>query len=323
MSNPKMAVPKRSFEEAAEWLIRLQESPLSAQEQSQFDAWKTKNRENARAWTRAQQLMGQVDTLPKNMATAILNRPEDAGRRLAIGKLAILLAAGPTVWGGYKTVQSQQWTADYRTTKGETKHVTLPDGSLVKLNTATAFDLAFDQQARTLALREGEIEIQTAAVNSQQFGPLNIYTREGRLTPLGTTFTVRQFDGFTQLAVLQGQVEAVPKLADPMNRKIIQAGYQARLSSQTILSSQLITPNTTAWLNNMLAAHNMPLKRFAQEVSRYRSGVIRVSPEIENLPISGAFPTTDTDLILTMLTRTYPLKVHNHLGGYWVTLSLA
>ena len=48
LSNPKMAVPKRSFEEAAEWLIRLQESPLSAQEQSQFDAWKTKNRENFR-----------------------------------------------------------------------------------------------------------------------------------------------------------------------------------------------------------------------------------------------------------------------------------
>ncbi|NLQ17454.1 FecR family protein [Marinomonas sp. M1K-6] len=323
MNKANTPIAKHSLEDAADWLIRLQEAPLTREEKAQLEQWQKAHADNAHAWARVQRLMQQVDTLPKGAAAAVLNRPDDESRRFAIGKLALLLAAGPALWGTYKTLETQQWSADYRTAKGEFQHITLPDGSLVTLNTATAFDMTFNRHSRLLSLREGEIEIHTAQVDPQHFGPFIIHTQEGTLTPLGKRLSVRQCDGFTQLAALEGQVQVTPKRAQQDAVIKIPSGYQAKVSPYELLSSEAISPATTAWLKQMLAVHDMPLKQFAQEVSRYRLGYLRVSPDIENLMVSGAFPTTDTDTILNMLSHTYPIHAKQHLGGYWVTLEPA
>ena len=320
MNKVNTTVAKHSLEKAAEWLMKSQEAPLSSEEQAQLEQWQAASPDNTRAWLRAQRLMGQVETLPKDIAAAVLNRPDNEARRVAIGKLALLLAAGPVIWGSYKTVETQQWTADYRTAKGEVQDITLPDGSLVKLNTATAFDMNFDRHSRLITLREGEIRLQAASVNANEFGPLRIQTHEGTLSPHGSLLTIRQCEGTTQLAAVKGDVHVAPRLATATDDTVIQSGYQAQLSSYALLSSQLITPETNAWIDRMLAANKMPLKEFAQEVSRYRHGFLRVSPDVENLMVSGSFPTSNTDTILTMLTHTYPIKATQHLGGYWVTL---
>jgi transmembrane sensor len=323
LNKANITVTKHSLEQAAEWLMKSQEAPLSAEEQEQLEQWQKASPDNTRAWLRAQRLMGHVETLPKDIAAAVLNRPDDENRRFAIGKLSLLLAAGPVIWGSYKTVEAQQWTADYRTATGEVQEVTLPDGSLVKLNTATAFDMKFDRHSRLLTLREGEIQLQTPQVNTKEFGPFLIQTHEGMLSPLGTILTVRQNEGITQLAAIKGKVKVTPRLATTTDNTVIQSGYQAELSSYALLSNQLIAPETNAWLDQMLAANKMPLKQFAQEVSRYRHGFLRVSPKIENLMVSGAFPTSNTDIIINMLTHTYPIKAKRHMGGYWITLEPA
>ncbi|RCX04714.1 FecR domain-containing protein [Marinomonas foliarum] len=323
MNKTHTTVSKQSLEKAAEWLIRSQEAPLSTEEQAQLEQWQADSADNRHAWSRAQKLMGHMNILPKEMAAVVLNRPEDENRRFAIGKLVLLLAAGPTVWGSFKTIEAQQWTADYRTAKGEVQEVTLPDGSLVTLNTATAFDMAFDHSARLLTLREGEIQLQINQIDSAQFGPLRIQTQEALLSPQGSQLTVRQCEKMTQLTAINGDIHAAPRLIETTNDAIIQSGYQAQLSSYALLSTQLIKPETNAWIDRMLAADKVPLKAFAQEVSRYRQGYLRVSPDIENVMISGSFPTSNTDTILKMLTQTYPIKVNTHLGGYWVTLESA
>jgi transmembrane sensor len=323
LNKANITVTKHSLEQAAEWLMKSQEAPLSAEEQEQLEQWQKASPDNTRAWLRAQRLMGHVETLPKDIAAAVLNRPDDENRRFAIGKLSLLLAAGPVIWGSYKTVEAQQWTADYRTATGEVQEVTLPDGSLVKLNTATAFDMKFDRHSRLLTLREGEIRLQTPQMNTKEFGPFLIQTHEGILSPLGTILTVRQNEGITQLAAIKGKVKVTPRLATTTDNTVIQSGYQAELSSYALLSNQLIAPETNAWLDQMLAANKMPLKQFAQEVSRYRHGFLRVSPKIENLMVSGAFPTSNTDIIINMLTHTYPIKAKRHMGGYWITLEPA
>lgn len=320
MNNPNAHLSKSSLEEAADWLIRTQEAPLSATEQTQFEQWQQACTDNTKAWQRAQRLIGQVDSLPASMANAVLNRPDNEERRLAIGKIALLLLAGPTILGGYKAIEVQQWTADYRTAKGETKQISLPDGSLVKLNTATALDTRFDQEARLLILREGEIEIKTASADPQQFGPFMVQTRDGRLTPLGTHFTVRQCDEFTRLAVIEGRVQATLRLAKESLNHVINKGQQAQLSSYALFSNQPLAGETIAWLNQMLAVHEMPLQEFILEVARYRHGLLRVSDSVAQLKISGAFPTTDTDVILNMLSHTYPIHITRHLGGYWTNL---
>ncbi|MCW4630702.1 MULTISPECIES: FecR domain-containing protein [Marinomonas] len=313
-------ISKKSLHEAADWLIRQQEQPLSDDEQKQLQQWLALNKDNQCAWQRAQHFINQVDTLPKGIAYAVLNRPDDETRRLHLGKLALLLASGPFIWGSYKVVDNQQWNADYRTAKGQQKQVTLPDGTTVKLNTATAFDISFDDKARLLSLREGEIQVHTTSTPSQKRNPFIVKTRDAILSPLEANFTVRQYSDLTRVGVIQGRVKASPKFAENTQDNIIKAGYQIELSSHAFLSRQALESNTTSWLDKMIAVHNMPLNQFIQEVSRYHSGLLRVAPEIANIDISGAFPIKDINIIFSMLSHTYPIQINSHLGNYWVTI---
>jgi len=75
-----------------------------------------------------------------------------------------------------------------------------------------------------------------------------------------------------------------------------------------------------AWTQGMLVADKMRLADFATELSRYRSGIVRVDPTVANVRISGAYPVGDTDKALAMLVSTYPVDAMTRLRGRWITL---
>ncbi|MGU9858522.1 FecR domain-containing protein [Pseudomonas sp. LF245] len=313
-------LPADVLEEAAEWLMRLSESDLSANERAEWERWKVSSPERDRAWARAQLLQSKLGGLPPALAMSALDRPSHPERRAALGKLALLLAVMPVGWGGWKLAQSQQWTADFRTQVGERRELVLADGSRITLNTDTAIDVRFDSQQRLVHLREGEILVQTAADAAR---PFLVSTRQGHMQALGTRFTVRELGSRTYLAVLEGAVKVV--LAE--NRQgaplVVNAGQRTDFSAQTFGGVVAADRNVGAWAQGMLMADKMRLADFVEELARYRRGVVRCDPAIAGLLISGAFPVGDTQRALNMLVGTYPVVVRGHLSGYWVTLSAA
>lgn len=313
-------LPADVLEEAAEWLMRLSESDLSANERAEWERWKVSSPERDRAWARAQLLQSKLGGLPPALAMSALDRPSHPERRAALGKLALLLAVMPVGWGGWKLAQSQQWTADFRTHVGERRELVLADGSRITLNTDTAIDVRFDSQQRLVHLREGEILVQTAADAAR---PFLVSTRQGHMQALGTRFTVRELGSRTYLAVLEGAVKVV--LAE--NRQgaplVVNAGQRTDFSAQTFGGVEVVDRNVGAWTQGMLMADKMRLADFVAELARYRRGVVRCDPAIAGLLISGAFPVGDTQRALNMLVGTYPVVVRGHLSGYWVTLSAA
>ncbi|MBO0495272.1 FecR domain-containing protein [Pseudomonas sp. Marseille-Q1929] len=313
-------LPADVLEEAAEWLMRLSESDLSANERAEWERWKVSSPERDRAWARAQLLQSKLGGLPPALAMSALDRPSHPERRAALGKLALLLAVMPVGWGGWKLAQSQQWTADYRTHVGERRELVLADGSRITLNTDTAIDVRFDSQQRLVHLREGEILVQTAADAAR---PFLVSTRQGHMQALGTRFTVRELGSRTYLAVLEGAVKVV--LAE--NRQgaplVVNAGQRTDFSAQTFGGVEVVDRNVGAWTQGMLMADKMRLADFVAELARYRRGFVRCDPGIADLLISGAFPVGDTQRALNMLVGTYPVVVRGHLSGYWVTLSAA
>ena len=127
-------------------------------------------------------------------------------RRHVMKGLLLLLGAG----GGWQLWQSETGEglrADYRTAKGAVSRQQLEDDSLLTLNTQSAADVRFDAHQRTVRLWYGEIAITTAKDAQQR--PFRVLTRQGQLTALGTEFTVRQQDNFTQLDVQQHAVEVL------------------------------------------------------------------------------------------------------------------
>jgi transmembrane sensor len=313
----------QTLEEAADWLIRLSEGELSDPERAEWECWKVSTPERGRAWARAQLLQTKLGGLPPSLAMSALDRPSSPERRAALGKLAMILAILPAGWSSWKLAESQQWSADYRTTVGQQRELTLADGSKITLNTDTAIDVLFDANQRLIHLREGEILVQTAPDISPLARPLLVSTRQGRMQALGTRFTVRELQPHTHLAVLEGAVKV--ELAE--NRQgtplIVNAGQRTDFSSKTFGEVTAADRYIGAWTQGMLMADKMRLADFVAELTRYRRGFVRLDPAIADLRISGAYPISDTRRTLNMLAQTYPILVSGHLNGFWVKLSPA
>ncbi|MGK5046682.1 FecR domain-containing protein [Janthinobacterium sp. GB4P2] len=311
-----MGIDPRVLEQAADWLMQLHSGAASARQRRECERWRASDPEHARAWQRAEALLGKLGGLPPELAMPALDRSRaldrTSARRAALLKLAALLAVVPGAW---MLLEQQGWRHDYRTATGERRDIVLADGSRISLNTATTLDVQFDGAQRLLTLRRGEIAVRTAP--DAQRRPFFVATAEGRLEALGTVFSVRQEEGRTALAVREGRVRV---LARSGAQHIIPAGRQVLFTASAIGEPAALDGGALAWQRGMLLADAMRLHDFALELGRYRPGIVRCDPRVANVRVSGAFPITDTDAALVMLVSTYPVAARTRLGGYWVTL---
>ena len=316
-------LPTDALEEAAEWLMRLGEGNLSAQELAQWQQWRTSSLECERAWRRAESLLCTLGGLPPDLALSALDRPANPQRRAQLARLAALLALAPSAWLGWQLDQRQGWSADHYSPIGERRHLTLADGTRVILNTDTSIDVNFDPLQRLIRVRKGEILVQTAPDLQVPARPLRVSTGQGRLEALGTTFNVREEAGITRLAVLDGRVRIELNQQPQATPTIVLAGQQTAFSASAIGAMHATDSARTAWTHGMLVADRMRLGDFAAELARYRPGVLRCDPAVAQVRISGAFPLDDSRRALNMLSQTYPVRVTSRLGGYWVTIAQA
>lgn len=313
----------RLLDEAADWLVRLHDGAMSEAECADFERWRRATPEHARAWERAERLLGKLGGLPAALAVPALDRPVRRDRRAAVARLAALLAVAPAGWLGWQLVQQQGWTADLRTATGEQRTFTLADGSRLLLDSGTAVDIEFDGVQRMLYLRWGAIALQTAPDPSGAHRPLFVDTALGRLRALGTRFTVR-LDGGAQpsllLAVTEGAVEITPRGATGP-ALVVPAGRQTVLTGQGTSAPQPVAPQAQAWVHGMLMADAMPLAEVCAQLARYRPGWLHCTPEVAQLKVSGAYPLNDSDRALAMLADTYAVRISSRWQGYWVTVS--
>lgn len=320
--HPRVEPDPEALTEAAEWLLCLSDSEVTAGQKAEWAAWRGSSAERAQAWARAELLMGKLGGLPPALSMSALDRPRDPGRRQAITRLAILLAMAPASWAGWRMYEQAGWAADYRSAVGQRRDVTLADGTQLILNTDSAIDVRFDANERFIRLYRGEILVQTAPDIVVPARPLRVGTGEGVMQALGTRFTVREREGRTYLAVLEGAVRVQPASAGQALARVVAAGEQADFDGQAVGPSQVLDSAGTLWTQGMLLADNMRLDELLGELARYQRGFIRCDRQIAGLRVSGAFPISDRGRTLGMLQATYGLEVEERMGGYWTLISL-
>jgi transmembrane sensor len=299
--------------QAAQWLVLMHEQPLSAAQQEACTRWRQTDPEHERAWQRVVHVQQQLGGLPPAVALGTLNRE----RRQALKALLVLAALSPAGYFGYRFGSQQGWMADYHTAVGERRQMTLADGSVINLNTDSAIDVHFDAGQRLIRLVRGEIMVTTATDPAGR--PLRVVSEQGLMEPLGTRFNVRQFDGTTQLAVLQGRVRVTPLQGPPL---VVEAGEQRSFSATVFGPVRAANDLTTSWTQGQLVADNLPLRDFFHELTRYRAGRLHCDDSVADLRISGGFRLDDTDAILAALPSTLPVRV-TYRTRYWVTVSKA
>lgn len=302
--------------QAVSWMIEMQEGGLDSRRQHAWQQWLNGNSEHQRAWAHIQRVNQRLSGLSSPLAHAALNAPSSAGRRQAL-KLLLLLGAGSAAgWGLRDQIALQPLLADLRSGVGEQRKETLSDGTQVQLNTASALDVRFDAGQRFIKLLQGEI-LMTAVADSR---PLNLLTAQGTVhaSTAASRFNLRQLDGRTQLAVLDGSLEISPDahVGPPLR---LQARQQVTFSRDAWDSVRPTDASTGAWAEGMLVASHMKLTDFLAELGRYRRGRLNCDAKVANLLISGSYPLADSERILDMLEVTLPVRVQR-FTRYWVSV---
>ncbi len=309
--------------EAAAWLVRLHEEATPA-DIAACERWRAADPEHERAWQRAQRVNAKFSVVPSSVGMPALGRDVRIDRRAALKVLTALLITGPTSYLAYRDTPWREWASDERTATGERRSIVLADGTHVDLNTATAIDIAFSATERRLILNAGEILVETGPDEhnpSATYRPFVVQTRQGRIRALGTRFVVREeggSDAATRVAVLESAVEVTPAAA-PQWKRVIPAGQQTRFTATSVGTPEPADSHVADWSRGVLFADRMRLGDFAEELSRYRVGVLRCDPAVANLRITGAFQLDNTDSILAALPDTLPVHVA-YRTRYWVSI---
>jgi transmembrane sensor len=308
--------PAKIIAQAADWLVKLKDKPLTASEKSQLQQWCAQSADHQRAWQAAQQLNQSFEQVPDKLGLSVLSRKQ-AQRRNLIKAISALLVIPTGSWLFYQYSPISSWTAGYQTATGELREITLADGSQLILNTRSAVNVVFDETQRLIELLEGEIQIATA--NDELGRPFLVKTEHGQIHALGTVFTVRLSSEFSQVAVQQDAVEIHTAATDKVQR--IKAGQKSRFSPLDIEPVKTSQPTTaTAWTRQQLIVDNQSLAEVIAELSRYRKGWLRCDPAVAQLRLSGVFQLTDTDIALSNIAHTLPVNVV-YRSAYWVTVT--
>ncbi|HCF1308158.1 TPA: FecR family protein [Pseudomonas aeruginosa] len=287
-------IPSPILDEAAEWLVRLQDSGCTDDTRQACAQWRQRSPQHAHAWERAERLLQCLGRLPPALALPTLGRERGLDRRRAIKHLALVLGGASLGLATWQAEPLRDWLADQRTGVGEQRRLTLPDGSLLTLNTDSAVDLAFDASQRLVRLLRAEARLHAGAAR----------------------FNVRQEMAATRVAVLAGRVELSPLHG---RGRWLESGESVRLGADGEARRLAFDGLPDAWTRGMLMADRMPLAEVLAELARYRRGVLRCDPQLARLAVSGAYPLLDLRRTLGMLQATYPLKVRG-VTDYWISL---
>lgn len=313
-------VPLDTLQQALQWQVTLWSGEISEQERYALQQWRDKSQAHERAWQQVQRITGRLGNVTSvESGHTLRTARRTMSRRQAIKTLSILLGGSAAAYTAQQSGLVQRQFADLHTAIGETREVTLADGTQLHLNTRTAVNIQFDQQVRQIALLEGEVYINTPAQALTQQPPLIVKTRDGLVQARATRFGVHQGESFTQVAVEAGAMDIITS-GQASNAITLSQGQQAQFASGRAYNVGPVNPLANAWIRGLLVAERQSLGGFLHQLSRYRPGILRCDEQSARMIVSGSYPLANTERILTALEHALPIRV-TRLTPYWVSVS--
>ncbi len=245
--------------EATRWFVALHEDAADASLRPQFEAWREADPQHAAAYYRLQRLWGASGHLPS------LARPARSIDRRDLMRGVVGAGGALAVYGVTRIALGPHPLADHSTRPGERRTVTLADGSVVELSTASALSAAFDGRRRRVRLVAGEAFFQ---VRPDPARPFRVETRAGAVTALGTGFGLAVDGGQAVVSVTEHAVQ-VEAAAAP---KRVQAGQSLRFDLHGVGVIEAADANALAWRRGRLVFVSKSLGEVVSALDRWTPG---------------------------------------------------
>lgn len=276
---------------AVDWSILLDDDPEDTKQQGQFREWLAASPMHRKAWEEASRVSGlivQTKGITRfPVAPAVKAKPAWLPGRRTFAAMAASLAIG---WLAAPELLVRA-SADHRTGTAEQQLVTLNDGSHVRLAPASAIQVQFAGNQRTVTLLTGEAFFD---VTPDPARPFQVKADVATVTVLGTGFDVRLggTDG-TEVAVHHGTVQVAA--GDETARAILTAGQWARMAPDGRTEQGQTSPDMVGtWSDKRLTAVDRPLSQVVADLRRYYDGqVLLTDAGLGERSVTGIFDMTD------------------------------
>ncbi|MNI51804.1 fec operon regulator FecR [compost metagenome] len=233
--------------------------------------------------------------------------------RYAVAASVLAVALGLGLFSGLN--QSATYSAEFATALGERRHVALPDGSVIDLNSRSRLQVRFEKGQRNIELSEGEAMFNVAHDSDR---PFVVESGTGKVTVTGTRFDVRRGASDTRVVVEQGTVRVQGREAPGDVFVALTAGLGTRVDAHgNVAPAYAVNPaELTAWRSGKLVFNNASLSEVVEEVSRYREKPLTVSNDkIGQLRLTSVFKSDNTEALLKALPNILPVAVRTHADG--------
>lgn len=326
---------------AADWVLRQDKGSLTTSEQHDLEAWLNANSAHADAYddaTWALDATARNAGEPELMAlrdAALAARGDRRSRALLAGGLGGALAAsilGVWLWTGSPRMISsspqehvQRSIADpnhedYATAIGQRLVVTLPDSSVVTLDTGSKIRVAYNAFERGVQLLRGQALFEVAHGKAT---PFQVYAAGQRITAVGTLFNVRLDGQKVRVALLQGAIRVntwpssdAPE-QDSAHEFVMRAGEVAELQpAENAAVTAADVNQETSWRGGELIFNDTPLTDAVSEINRYTNKPIVIADSaVGNKRITGVFKTNDPERFSQAMSEILPVEVEHAPDG--------
>jgi len=303
---------RQILDEAAAWFVGFRVGDSDASTRAHFDQWLRRSPEHVRAYIEIAKTYVELPAIKSDSTidTAALiararadsnlvpfsdvnsastsrdsllvnGRPRTGTRRTRVPPRWSLVACGPIVFAAAALLTSFWWNSSttYQTDFGESRWVTLSDGSTIALNARSKIQVSFSQHERSVELIAGQVLFEVAKDARR---PFVVRSRAAMVRAVGTQFDVYKRPTSTTVTVAEGRVvvqretQPDPGAASANPRQpareatYVSAGEQVTVTAQSISRPHLADVTAaTAWTQHRLIFDGARLRDLAEDLNRY------------------------------------------------------
>lgn len=295
--------------EAYGWVVRFVSGDAGPDDIAALQRWSARSPAHAAAFDRASKVWQATGPIAHRLAIAAggrrpSSRPVHAGRRAVIGGAVSAVAAGAAfviarppmhLWPSWS-----EFTADYRTAAGQQRHIALPAGVSVHMNTRTSIAL------RSPADAPGGFEVVEGEAVIAATGAVTVAAAGGRIAAAGARFNLRCDGRSARVTCLSGELRvecggaALP----------LPAGTQVAYADRRLGPAVTVDPAAvTAWQDGIVIFEATPISEVIEEVNRYRPGrIVLINTALGRERFSARFRIANIGGIVTQIEQVFGVR---------------
>lgn len=192
--------------------------------------------------------------------------------------------------------------------KGQKATLTLPDGTLVSLNSASKikYDNSYNRKQRRIIL-EGEAYFEVAKDKDR---PFIVTANNIDVEALGTSFNVKSYstEGNITVTLVEGKLRVSNDISETFLKPNERLVYDKRTESFDKKNTYDVS-NVAAWRNNELAFYGETLEDIGHVLSRiYNIDIVFTSESAKHYSFSGVIRNNSLNNVMEIISMTAPIK---------------